>query len=187
MVQLSKLRGGIQKLTNQKIDQGGGVLPLYGHIIYFLSCFAHCHIQMYGNVWRRAHYGLIFFSEDRKIINLLEGLASSIHWMPVVHVLRVDRGTFLSSSNIAHLFCHIGSKLMRNQMKECLSILIIMKCQHSCHMLLQFNSKFLLKTISLLSWLIYFLLASWLYDKKTSPQGLSEASNQFLDCCRLPN
>ena len=48
----------------------GGVLPLHGHMRYFWSCFAHCHIQMYGNGWRRAHSSLMFFSKGRKIITV---------------------------------------------------------------------------------------------------------------------
>ena len=101
--------------------------PYKGIRSIFWSCFAHCHIQVYSNGWRRVHNGLMFFFLWRLENNLLEGFPTSIKLMSVKHFLRVDRRAFLSSSDIAHIFRPIDSKLMRNEMQEFSLIAIFTK------------------------------------------------------------
>ena len=112
---------------NLKIDQSKNrsmwaeLCPYMGIQSIFLSCSAHCHIQMYGNGWRRANNSIMFISEERKIINLLESFWTNIQWKWLLQFLRGDRRAFLSSSNIAklcptdsmeermagHMMCHL--------------------------------------------------------------------------------
>ena len=93
--------------SDQKLDRGGQSLALIWAYNLFLSWFAHCHIQMYCNRWRSVCNGLVFSSKDRKIINLLESLVTSIQWKSLICFLRVDRRAFLSLSSIAHFYCPI--------------------------------------------------------------------------------
>ena len=76
---LGKLWGG-----NLKIDQSKNrsmwaeLCPYMGIWSIFLSCFTPCYIQTYSNGCRRAHNSKMFFSEEGKIINLLESFWTNI-------------------------------------------------------------------------------------------------------------
>ena len=80
---LGKLRGGDLKLEWSK-NRSRGLCPYMG-IDLFLLCFAHYHIQTHGIHWWRANIHLNTFSEDRKLINLLEKCSTIIQWLSVVY------------------------------------------------------------------------------------------------------
>ena len=125
----------------------GGALPLYGHTIYSLIVFAYRHIPMYARQrLKEVHNGLMSFSEDRKIINLLESFPTSIQSVlcQLYQVFQPVNVSYTLSENglkglpVIIKYCSFilsHSESMRNQMKEFLLILIIFNCLHSFHML----------------------------------------------------